>query len=427
VSSGSNAGPALPPLARSKTFWRLLRNALIFGVVLAFAGLAFLGVTQGGDLWFDPGDNGWLGGELWWVAVTAGAGVLVGLLRRAFAMPEHQAGLIKELEAERVEPSTVPGTVTVSAVSLVGGASLGPEAALGSMGGGLGTWISERRKDDEATQRTNTLTGMSGAYGGLLASPFLATMLVIELARPAGARFLNTLFAGLVAASVSFAIFFPIAGATFLGLYELPPYEYEDWHLLAGAALGLVAAALAIILALAVGLLRRATAPLEGRTVLRPTLGGIAFGLVAVAFPLTLFTGTDQLTTVIDDRAALGAGLLIAVVLAKILTFALSMSTGFIGGPFFPMLFIGGTAGVAAHLLVPGLPLALAFTCLFAALPGALVAAPFTLVLLAALTTQVGALQTAPIGIAVLTAYVAVSGSGVLLEMARRGAAAEAD
>ena len=155
---------------------------------------------------------------------------------------------------------------------------------------------------------------------------------------------------------------------------------------------------------------------------LRPTLGGIAFGLVAVAFPLTLFTGSDQLTTVIDDRAALGAGLLTAVVFAKILTFAIGMSTGFIGGPFFPMLFIGGTAGIAAHLLVPGLPVGLALTCLFAALPGAVVAAPFTLVLLAALTTQVGALQTAPIGIAVLTAYIVVSGSGILLEMARRRA-----
>ena len=55
----------------------------MFGVVLAFAGLAFLAVSQGGGLWFDPADNGWLGGSLWWVAVTAGAGILVGLLRRS--------------------------------------------------------------------------------------------------------------------------------------------------------------------------------------------------------------------------------------------------------------------------------------------------------------------------------------------------------
>ena len=136
--------------------------------------------------------------------------------------------------------------------------------------------------------------------------------------------------------------------------------------------------------------------------------------------PLTLFTGTDQLTTVIDDGAALGAGLLIAVVFAKILVFALCEATGFIGGPFLVMLFIGGTAGMTAHVLIPGLPEGLAFTAMFAALPGALVAAPFSLILLAALTTQIGTLQIAPVAVAVLTAYLAVSGSGALMSLARR-------
>ncbi len=56
----------------------------------------------------------------------------------------------------------------------------------------------------------------------------------------------------------------------------------------------------------------------------------------------------------------------------------------------------------------------------FAALPGSLVAAPFSLILLGALTTQIGTLQTAPVAIAVITAYLAISGSGVLVTLARR-------
>ena len=100
--------------------------------------------------------------------------------------------------------------------------------------------------------------------------------------------------------------------------------------------------------------------------------------------------------------------------------FAICESTGFIGGPFLVMLFIGGTAGVAAHALIPGLPEGLAFTAMFAALPGALVAAPFSLLLLAALTTQIGTLQIAPVAIAVLTAYLAVSGSGTLAALAKK-------
>ena len=278
--------------------------AAVFGVVLAFAALAFLGLVEGGtDLWFTlPKNPGWLDGSLWWVAVTAGAGVLVGVLRRLFRLPAKIPGTVQELKDERVEPSTVLQAVAVSVVSLAGGASLGPEGGLGLMGGGLGTWVSERRKLSEDMRATNTLTGMSAAYGGLLSSPILATILVLELARPRAARFLVTLVGGLVAASVAFAVYFPIAGSTFVGIYELPSFEYEDWQLLAAVPLGLAAGALALITAVAIALVTRLAARLGNRTILRSTIGGVAFGLVGVALPLTLFTGTDQLTTVITRR-----------------------------------------------------------------------------------------------------------------------------
>jgi H+/Cl- antiporter ClcA len=417
-----SSAPDFVALTRSPGFWVIMRYAALFGVVLAFAALAFLGLVKDGTkLWFTlPKNPGWLDGSLWWVVVTAGAGVLVGVLRRFLTVPVKLPGTVKELKDQRVEPSTVLRAVAVSLVSLAGGASLGPEDALGKMGGGLGTWVSERQKLSEEMRATNTLSGMSGAYGGLLSSPILASILTLEIARPKAERFADTLAAGLLAASVSFAVYFPIAGSTFVGIYALPSFKYEDWQLLAAVPLGLAAGLLALITAVAIGVMTKLTAPLLKRTIVRSTIGGIAFGLVGVALPLTLFTGTDQLTTVIHDGAALGAGLLIAVVFAKILVFALCEATGFIGGPFLVMLFIGGTAGTAAHVLIPGLPEGLAFTAMFAALPGSLVAAPFSLILLGALTTQIGTLQIAPVAIAVLTAYLAVSGSGLLMALANR-------
>src|SRR5215813_3302379 len=150
---------ALSPLTRSPGFWLVVRYAALLGVVLAFASLAFLGLLKGGiKVWFTlPKDPGWFDGKLWWVAVTAAAGVLVGTLRRVFRLPAKLAGTIAELKQQRVEPSTVPGAVLVSLVSLVGGASLGPEDALGKMGGGLGTWLSNRQKLGDDEQATNTL------------------------------------------------------------------------------------------------------------------------------------------------------------------------------------------------------------------------------------------------------------------------------
>ena len=409
-------------LDRSPEFWRIVGYAVLFGVVLAVAALAFLGLLKGGTkLWFTlPQNPDWLSGSLWWVAVTAAAGALVGVLRRVLRLPDKLDGTLKEIQDERVETSTVLKAVGVSLVSLIGGASLGPEDALGKMGGGFGTWFSARRRLDESTSATNALSGISAAFGGMLSSPILATALVIEVARPKLARLGDAMVATLLASTVAFAVYFPIAGTTFLGIYRLPPFKYEDWQLAAAVPLGLVAAALALTTMVAVGLLRKLTAPLAERSILRSTLGGIVFGLVGVALPLTLFTGTSQLTTVIDDGAALGAGLIIAVVFAKILVFALCEATGFIGGPILVMLFVGGTAGTAAHLLIPGLPEGLAFATMFAAILGALVAAPFSLIVLAAVTTQIGALQLAPVAVAVLTAYLTVSGSGMLMALARK-------
>ena len=120
------------------------------------------------------------------------------------------------------------------------------------------------------------------------------------------------------------------------------------------------------------------------------------FGLVGVALPLTMFSGSDQLKTVLTDAGTLGLGLLVAILIAKMLTFAVSQGSGFVGGPIFPSLFIGGTAGVLVHQVIPGVPLGLAFTCLLAAVPGSVAPAPFSMVLMAAFLTQVGSAADRP-------------------------------
>ena len=208
-----------------------------------------------------------------------------------------------------------------------------------------------------------------------------------------------------MASSVSFGIYFAIAGAVFLDDYQVPSYKYEDWQLLAGIPLGLFAALVVMLLAGFMIAAARLFGRLKAPAIAKSTLGGVIFGIVGVALPLTMFSGSDQLKTVIKNPAALGLGLIVAILIAKMLTFAVSQASGFIGGPIFPSLFIGGTAGVLVHQVIPGVPLGLAFTCLLAAVPGAVMPAPFSMVLMAAFLTQVGALQTAPILIAVVTAF----------------------
>jgi H+/Cl- antiporter ClcA len=412
------------PVTLKREFWALIGYAVALGIFGAFAGLLFVGLIGFGGRWYATSDSGWFSGHWWWVAVTAAAGLVVGLLRRLMRLPEQIPGLFADLKSEQVETGLVPGIAAVSAVSLIGGASLGPEKALGAMGGGAGTWLAGRRALGKEDSQANTLVGFAGAYGGLFSSTVIVVMLVLEAARPGGQRFFKALIGGVVASSVSFGIYFAIAGAVFLDAYQVPPYDFEDWQLLAGIPLGLFAAVLVALLGAFVTLASRLWGRLKLPAIAKSTLGGVVFGLVGVALPLTMFSGSDQLKTVLKDAGTLGLGLLIAVLIAKMLTFAVSQGSGFVGGPIFPSLFIGGTAGVLVHQVFPDVPLGLAFSCLLAAVPGSVAPAPFSMVLMAAFLTQVGALQTAPILIAVITGLLTMEGIKYLVTIRKQSRAA---
>ena len=236
----------------------------------------------------------------------------------------------------------------------------------------------------------NTLSGFAGAYGGLFSSTVIVVALIMEIAISGGQRYLKALLGIILASSVSFAIYRAIIGTVFLDAYKVPPYKFHDWQMLAGIPLGLFAVVLLALLAVIVKVAALLFGRLKLPGIAKCTVGGVVFGLVGVALPLTMSTGSDQLKTVVRDAGTFGVGLVAVLVIAKMLVFAVAQESGFVGGPIFPTLFIGGAAGILVHLVIPGVPEALGFTCLFAAVPGGVVAAPFTMVLMAAFMTRSG-------------------------------------
>jgi H+/Cl- antiporter ClcA len=72
----------------------------------------------------------WYNGEHYWIFISGATGFLVGLVRWTFDYPSNLPGIFKEIQTYHVDPKWVCVTYLCSALSLAGGATLGPEQAL---------------------------------------------------------------------------------------------------------------------------------------------------------------------------------------------------------------------------------------------------------------------------------------------------------
>ncbi len=208
-------------------------------------------------------------------------------------------------------------------------------------------------------------------------------------------------------AAAAFAAFFPIAGALFFGLLEVPAFELRSWHLLAGVRIGLLGAAVAVVVGgFLQGAIRILAGPLERHRLLVPTLAGGFAGALIFVMPLAGFSGAEESGIVISEREELAPGLLIGAVGAKLLATSVVFGAGFVGGPIFPMLFIGGTAGTVLSQLVPGLPPGVVIPAMMVAVPAPLLGLPISAVFLVSFAFGIGAEEAVPAGIATLTSLV---------------------
>jgi len=100
--------------------------------------------------------------------------------------------------------------------------------------------------------------------------------------------------------------------------------------------------------------------------------------------------------------------------LAKLLALSGALSFGFIGGPIFPLLFVGSTMGTAIHLLFPQLPLGLAVGCMMVAVPAAIVPIPLALGVLGIAIIGLSPTNALPVILASLIAHATVLGLGLM-------------
>lgn len=393
----------------------LLRSALV-GVVSGLSVLLFLGaehllhevVWSGRET-----PSGWFTGSLYAVVIVLVAGAGVGWLRLRFAMHGPDPNFVDELIEGEVEPAHAVRIATIGLTSLVGGASVGPEAPLGSLGAGIGTAVARRSGDDEEEKADLTFAGISAVFGGLGTFAYVGPIMAMEIYHPRWSSGFKRMAPGLVSALSAFLVLFPALGTPFLAVYQIPAPELKLWWIPAALLLGLTGAALGLGVAVAMGLSARLAARVT-HPWLRGLAGAAVIAAVGFALPLTMFSGRQELGVILSDGPSLGLGLLAMVVLGKILAFVVSMRWGFFGGPFFPLLFIGAALGALLAQIIPGLPLAVAVISLAAGACASLIPLPLMVIILTSMIFGLPVEMTVLPSVAAVTAYLAVHGTGVL-------------
>lgn len=374
-----------------RPFVKLLLLAALLGLISAVITFAFIALVDGAAsvVWETTAEAIGLSMQVFTLLVCTLGGLLVGVLVRVFG--DH-SGIFAEMMAEfgrtgRFNYRHAPGIVLTAFVSLVSGGSLGPEAPMADACGSAGTWLSERLKLDERSTRSLGFSGLSGMLASFITSPFGGALLSLEAAR-GGVSYPWILIPSLVASAVGTVAFLVLSQEYFGSLYTFPDYAPRVTDLAWAVPLGLLGALAGAIFILAIRTLRKLLAPLRSRLIVRGLLGGLILGIAGALLPLILFSGEQQTHVLIQDAAAIGVIPLIVMALVKLLITALLLVTGWKGGYIFPTMFAGVALGMAAHLLFPSIPMAVAVA---ATMGGAMVAtmkAPIFSALFVALMVQ---------------------------------------
>jgi H+/Cl- antiporter ClcA len=379
--------------AEPRQYFKLLGLASFVGLATAAVTFIFIALVHLATrfIWERAALAAGLPAPVWTILICTVGGLLVGLLVRAFG--DH-SGIFAELMQEfgrtgRFDYRRAPGIVLTAIVSLVSGASLGPEAPLADASGGIGTLLADRLHLDARATRSLAFSGVSAMLGAFITSPIGGPLLALESAQGGStglASYFWVLFPSLLAAAVATVAFVALSGAFYGTIYLFPDYLPSLRHLLQAIPLGLIGGAVGVVFFIVLRRLQGLMQPMKHRLVLRGLIGGLGLGIIGAIFPLVLFSGEDESLVLIARAAQIGVPMLILLAGVKLFVTGLGLATGWKGGYIFPVLFVGVALGLATNLLFPQVPMAVAVSATIAGTLAATLRAPlfaimFTMVL----------------------------------------------
>ena len=346
----------------------LVGTAVLVGVAVGFAAVGFDAMVETFSEWIErarlrPGDAqagraplldtamfGTLAGDLRRAAITLLAPALGGLAITPIVLVWAQDARGPGVSGVMLAVSNLGGRVpkrllfwrpVATTISIGSGASLGTEGPVVQLGAAVASTLAGWLRLNDERRRNLVAVAAAGGIAATFNAPIAGVLFSLEvvLGRFQARNFSTVVIGAVAATAVSRTILgespaFPVSASfDLLTPLELPLY------LLLGALCAFVGIGFIRTAVAAEDLFNRLPVPW-----LRPALGGLAVGVIALAVPAVLGRGYATIGNILQGEVpALGA--LAVLVVAKTLATSLSLGSWGSGGIFAPALFLGATFG----------------------------------------------------------------------------------
>lgn len=401
-------------------FYSALRAATHLSLDLAAGYHIPRPVSEGAEAGSPSFPHGWL-----IPLVVCAGGLLSGVLVSRLAPEAEGHGTDAAIEAVHRNPRmvrtrAVAVKLVASAITIGSGGSGGREGPTAQISAGFGSLLARTLDLSPEDGRVAVSVGIGSGIGAIFGAPLGGAVLAGDIVYRDDFE-VEALVPGLISSVIGYTVWGLIEGFSPMFGYVAPGYRFTEpiqlaWFALIGICAGLVGLAYAKTFYGVAALSRR----LPMIRALRPAVGGLFVGLLALAIPQVLGTGYGWV------QHALGRGTLLALPLwlvlalpfAKIVATALSIGTGGSGGIFGPGMVIGAFTGAAVWRLlestgaagVPHSPAPFVIVAMMACF-GGIARAPLSMMLMVAEMT--GSLTIlAPAMVAVGLSYLIVRRSG---------------
>ncbi len=341
--------PLLPGRRSGETL-SLILTATTIGVLAGLAAVGFdlLLRFTGERLRELPTLFGPVLGAILTVGTPALGGLLVGPIVVRWAPDARGSGIPGVMYAVsnlggRVSRALALWRPLASTLSIGSGGSLGTEGPVVQLTASLASMLANPLALNAERRRTLVAVAAAGGIAATFNAPIAGVLFAVEvILGEFQARYFASIVIGAVTATaVSRSLLgdapaFAVPNVRLESALELPLY----------LVLGVLCAAAAVLFTRALmgseNLFNRLRLP----PLLRPAVGGLAVGVLALAFPQVLGRGYDVVGAVLQSRAG-PAMVLLMLAAAKTVATGASFGSWGSGGIFAPVLFVGSSLGSA--------------------------------------------------------------------------------